>query len=210
MTHRILAAAVAAAFAAGAAAEQKQDPHAAGGTNAKWDFEKLDRNNDGSLSRGEWPAERAGQGAAAGASGEQGSAAVVLVPFVVAQAPDFGEGCWARLYDGQNYEGNQLTVLGPGNMPNLRTGFGRDWSGSFDSLHVGPKATLTVYDNEDYAQRVATYKPNQRIADLGETRDFFEDIRSLRISCASGGRTAQQDSGPSQAGTGGTKKQKQQ
>lgn len=66
---------------------------------------------------------------------------------------------------------------------------GTDWSGSFDSVQVGPKATVTVYDNENYTQKVATYKPGQRIADLGETRGFFEDIRSLKIACAGSAAT---------------------
>lgn len=183
MTKHILAAAVMAALAAGVAADQQ-----------KKSFSELDRNNDEKLSRDEW---QAGQGAAAGASGkraQRGSAAVVLVPFVIAQTPNFADGCWARLYDGENYEGDQLTVIGPGDMPNMRTASGTDWSGSFDSLQVGPKATLTVYDNENYTQKVATYRPNQRIADLGETRGFFEDIRSLKIACSGS------------AATGGTEK----
>ena len=120
---------------------------------------------------------------------QQGTAAIVLVPFVVAQAPDFSNGCWARLYDGDNFRGDQLTVVGPADMPNMRTAFGTDWSGSFDSIQVGPKATLTAYDNENYAQKVATYKAGQRIADLDEKRGMFEDIRSLKIACAGGAAT---------------------
>lgn len=218
MTKQILIAAVAAAFAAAAAAASKRSfseldkdndgalsqLEAAGDADAKSDFEKLDKNNDERLSRDEW---QAGQSAGAGASGKQarrggdgqkGSAAVVLVPFVVAQAPNFGNGCWARLYDAENFNGNQLTVMGPADMPNLRTAFGTDWSGSFDSLQVGPKATLTVYDNENYTQKTATYKPKQRVADLSETRGFFEDIRSLKMTCVGG------------AAVGGTQKQKSQ
>ena len=123
-----------------------------------------------------------------GSSGAgQGTAAIVLVPFVVAQAPDFSNGCWARLYDGANFQGDQLTVVGPADMPHMRTAFGTDWSGSFDSVQVGPKATVTVYDNENYTQKVATYKPSQRIADLDEKRGMFEDIRSLKIACAGDG-----------------------
>jgi hypothetical protein len=144
---------------------------------------------------------------------QQGTAAVVLVPFVLVQAPDFSEGCWARLYDGQNYAGDVLTVVGPSDMPNMRTAFGTDWSGSFDSVQVGPKATVTVYDNENYTQKTATFKPDQRIADLDQTRGFFEDIRSLKIACAGGARSAQK-SGGSQAAAGDTKQpqsgQKQQ
>ena len=159
MTRRLLAAAVIAAFAAGAYAQGKQQ--------------------QGQQQQGQ---QQQGQQ-------QQGTAAIVLVPFVVAQAPDFSNGCWARLYDGDNFRGDQLTVVGPADMPNMRTAFGTDWSGSFDSIQVGPKATLTAYDNENYAQKVATYKAGQRIADLDEKRGMFEDIRSLKIACAGGAAT---------------------
>jgi hypothetical protein len=46
--------------------------------------------------------------------------------------------------------------------------FGTDWSGEFDSVTVGPKATVTVYDNEIYREKAATFKPNQKIARLDE------------------------------------------
>jgi hypothetical protein len=133
-----------------------------------------------------------------GAQTPPGAPAIVLVPLVVAQTPNFGDGCWVRLYDGQNYEGSQLTLVGPQDMPNMRTAFGTDWSGSFDSAQTGPKATVTVYDNENYGQKVATFKPGQRIADLDERRGFFEDIRSLKIACAG------------TAATGGTQQPQQQ
>lgn len=144
-----------------------------------------------------------------GGSAPQGAPAIVLVPLVVAATPDFGNGCWARLYDGQNFQGNQLTVVGPTDMPNMRTAFGTDWSGEFDSAQIGPKATVTVYDNENYTQKVATFKPNQRIADLDERRGFFEDIRSLKVACsgsaATGGTQQQTQKQPKQQ-----KQQKQQ
>jgi hypothetical protein len=69
-------------------------------------------------------------------------------------------------------------------MPNMRTAFGTDWSGSFDSVAVGPKATLTVYDNENYQQRVARFKPGERVADLDKKMGFFEQVRSLKIACS--------------------------
>ena len=116
-------------------------------------------------------AEGKDQQAQRGGNAPPGAPAIVLVPVVVAQTPNFGDGCWVRLYDGHNYEGSQLTL-------------------------VGPQDTVTVYDNENYGQKVATFAPNQRIADLDERRDFFEDIRSLKIACsgtaATGGTQSRQ------------------
>jgi hypothetical protein len=109
----------------------------------------------------------------------------------IATTETFSNGCWARLYDSTDFKGNQLSLVGPVDMPNMRTAFGTDWSGQFDSLQVGPKATLTVYDNENYAQKAATFKPGQKVQDLDEKMGTFEQIRSAKISCAGGGRTAQ-------------------
>lgn len=51
-------------------------------------------------------------------------------------------------------------------------------------MEVGPKATLTAYDNEEFTHPVATFKPSQRTADLDDKLGFFENIRSVRMQCA--------------------------
>ena len=72
-----------------------------------------------------------------------GTPLIVLVPVQVASTDSFSNGCWARLYDSTDFRGNQLSLVGPVDMPNMRTAFGTDWSGQFDSIAVGPKARLT-------------------------------------------------------------------
>lgn len=181
MTKTLVAAAVIAAFASGAYAEGSKQQQS--GSQQQGAQQKTDKQQSAAGGASGKQAQRGSSG------GQQGTAAIVLVPFVVAQAPDFSNGCWARLYDGANFQGDQLTVVGPADMPNMRTAFGTDWSGSFDSVQVGPKATVSVYDNENYTQKVATYKAGQRIADLDEKRGMFEDIRSLKIACAGGAAT---------------------
>ena len=112
------------------------------------------------------------------------SVAILLVPIAFGVDEKLGDGCWVRLYDGQSFKGDMLTVVGPADMPHMRTVFGRDWSGTFDSVATGPKATATVYDNENYTQKAATFKPGQRVPDLDTKLGFFEQIRSLKIACA--------------------------
>ncbi|HEX6321185.1 MAG TPA: beta/gamma crystallin domain-containing protein [Burkholderiales bacterium] len=135
----------------------------------------------------------------------KGAPMIVLVPMVVASRPDFSNGCWARLYDGSNFKGNELALVGPVDMPNMRTAFGTDWSGEFDSIQVGPKARLTVYDNENYRERAANFKPGQKVADLDEKLGFFEDISSVKVACTGGASTAQQK-GSGAAGASSPKK----
>lgn len=141
-------------------------------------------------------------GAASGASAGANSPMIVLVPMVVASSPDFSNGCWARLYDSTNFKGNTLALVGPVDMPNMRTAFGTDWSGQFDSIAVGPKARLTVYDNENYGEKAATFKPNQKVADLDEKMGFFENISSVKVACTGGTPTAKQGSGGAATGGG--------
>lgn len=128
---------------------------------------------------------------------------IVLVPMAVL-TPTFANGCWVRLHDATDFKGNQLSLVGPVDMPNMRTAFGTDWSGQFDSIEVGPKATLTVYDNENFQQKAATFKPGQKAKDLDEKMGTFEQIRSAKVACSGGSKTAQKsqkDEGAS-AGSG--------
>jgi hypothetical protein len=158
------------------------------------------------------PAMAAGdsKGASSGASGSQtqgasapaGAPVIVLVPLQVASRSNFSNGCWARLHDSTDFQGNQLSLVGPVDMPNMRTAFGTDWSGQFDSIEVGPKARLTVFDNENYKEKAATFKSGQKVADLDEKMGTFEQIRSVKIACAGGAKTAQQDAGGASAGAG--------
>ena len=147
--------------------------------------------------------QRSGNKASSGATASADAPVIVLVPVQVASRDSFSNGCWARLYDGGNFRGNQLSLVGPVDMPNMRTAFGTDWSGEFDSIEVGPKATLTVYDNENYREKAATIKPGQRIADLDERMGFFQDISSVKIACA-GGQSAQQGQQEGSAAAGGS------
>ena len=124
------------------------------------------------------------------ASGEKLSPlAVVLVPVLVAEKQDLGE-CWAKLYTDKNFHGDQLSLVGPVDMPNMRTPFGRDWSGEFESIAVAPKATVTIYDNENYAQKAATFKAGQRVPKLDSKLGFFEQVHSVKIACAGGQSSA--------------------
>jgi len=99
-----------------------------------------------------------------------------------------------RLYSEDNFRGDQLSLVGPVDMPNMRTPFGQDWSGEFDSIAVGPKA--------------ARFEPGQRVPQLDEKLGFFEQIRSMKIACAAGSKTAQSASGSKakgEAASGGGK-----
>ena len=178
--NQLLAVAVAAAFAAGGTS----------GVLAAEDKQQSRSGQNGSAS--------------AGATVSPDAPIIVLVPVQLASSDTLGNGCWARLYDSANFRGNQLSLVGPVDMPNMRTAFGTDWGGEFDSIQVGPKATLTVYDNENYRDKAATLKPGQKVADLDTKLGTFEDIRSVKIACAGGTPTAQSGQNGSASAGGGS------
>lgn len=111
------------------------------------------------------------------------TAVLLVVPVAYAADEKLGNGCWARLYDGGNYMGSQRVLVGPVNIPAMRDGLGINEK--YDSVIVGPKATLTVYDNINYRDKSAVLKPASRTPDLDDKMGLFETIRSLKVSCAS-------------------------
>lgn len=128
---------------------------------------------------------------AAGAAAQTGAVvATAVLPTVLIVSPkgfesdpDFANGCWVKLYDGIGYIGNQLTLVGPIDLPAMtRTGAPwRDW----DSVVVGPQARATIYDAEGFEQHSATLNPRQRIVDMSLAGfGQFRDIESVRVKCS--------------------------
>jgi hypothetical protein len=96
-----------------------------------------------------------------------------------------GTGCWARIHDGESFTGRTLTLVGDQSLANLEFGVGNDWEGDIDSVEVGPKAKLTLYDDENFADDPRHFGPNARIADLHQAL-FDEGIESMRLACIGG------------------------
>lgn len=128
------------------------------------------------------------QGAATASGARQAGASqapsFVLVPVVSPLREQWlRSGCWARLYDNQGFSGDSLTLTGPIDMPDMVGPFGINWQDKISSLEVGANTTLTVYDNAFYRDPVSTFKPGARIPDVSKRMGFFDQMRSLRISC---------------------------
>lgn len=109
-------------------------------------------------------------------SGEPVVVAVTTVAFAEST------GCWAKIHDGENFTGRTLTVMGAQALPNLEFGIGADWEGDIDSVEVGPKGKLTLYDDENFADDPRNLGPNARVADIHQAL-FDEGIESLRLAC---------------------------
>lgn len=111
---------------------------------------------------------------------------VLLVPVLTANDDAMANGCWARLYDKAGFSGSMLTLSGTVEIPAMRSGHiaGFEWDRNFDSVIVGPKATLKAWKDDDYKGDTTTIGANQRVRDLDGKMGYFEDINSLKLNCA--------------------------
>jgi hypothetical protein len=110
---------------------------------------------------------------------------VIVVPHGQPTDAALGKGCWVRFYDDKAYGGRSLTLVGPVQMPkmNIPGGLWVNWG----SVVVGPNATVTTFDYEQFKDPTAVLHPRQRISDLKDRKlGSFEDIHSLRIACNAG------------------------
>lgn len=136
--------------------------------------------------------EAAQEGKAAASGQDQKNAAaktpdtvLMLVPVVVASKDNaMKSGCWARIYSRANYSGDTMTLSGPLAIADMTGPFGLDWDDKVDSVEVGPKATLAVFDNEQFRDQVALFKPGQKVPDISKKLGFFDEFASVRLSCA--------------------------
>jgi len=91
-------------------------------------------------------------------------------------------GCWARLYELPEFNGDRLSVAGPADLSAVGRAAGREWSGPH-SLELGPGARLEAIDA---AGRKITLAPGQDVPDFrnAEPPDLLGSLRDLRIACA--------------------------
>lgn len=113
---------------------------------------------------------------------QQGPYVVMMVPVAFALDEKLANGCWVRFYDGNNYEGEFSTLIGPVDIAEMD---GFPAFGGPDSAIVGPNANVVLYDDDGYQDRTVTLNAGQRVPDLGDERlGLFEDIESLKMTCS--------------------------
>ncbi|WP_066335942.1 hypothetical protein [Azohydromonas lata] len=108
---------------------------------------------------------------------------LVLMSAAQGNSDRLGDGCWVRFYDGENFRGQMLTLVGLVDLP--RMGVAKPAWREWDSAVVGPTARVVAYDKENYRDRTATLTAGQRIPSLDDAQlGWFEDIESVRVSCS--------------------------
>ena len=118
------------------------------------------------------------------ASDNQPAPLVLLVPVEISNKALEG-GCWAQFYDERNFKGDMLTVVGPASIGSLDKGSGRQFKKSIDSLVLGPKATLKIYEHQLFKDKSVEFAANSKEAGLIKKLGFGGRIQSLQLQCTS-------------------------
>ena len=117
------------------------------------------------------------------------------------------ENCWAEFFQHSDYAGPHFRLAGPIQLENLLNINGENWASRIDSLKVGPKATLVVFENINFKLTLKEIEKNPDLMrSLGVTEqdvkedaelifganatihdlsdfNFHHKIRSLKIDC---------------------------
>lgn len=134
-------------------------------------------------------------------------AAILVLGSALSAAYAKDDGCWVDFYHDSQYTGKHLRLEGPIQLENLRNINGENWESRIDSLKVGPKARVTVFENNNFKltlkemekypellkslgltekdameDKELIFNANATIHDLSDF-NFHNKIRSLIIDC---------------------------
>ena len=107
---------------------------------------------------------------------------LMLVPIEIS-SPAMQAGCWAQLYDERSFKGDTFTMAGPIVIASTDKASGRQLRRNIDSLVIGPKATLTVFEHRMFKDRAVSFGPNSKEPGLIKKLGFSGRIESMKLDC---------------------------
>lgn len=105
-------------------------------------------------------------------------------PSLIVSGLDFEDmtKCWAKIYDGQDFNGRSITLVGYTAWPNLNMPGWPNWEGQIDSVVVGPGAVLTLYGLPMFADEDQTITGGISVRNLVDV-PLGDAVESLRLTC---------------------------
>lgn len=116
--------------------------------------------------------------------------------------------CWADFFEDAQYQGKHFRIKGPAELKDLENVDGKNWDKRIESLIVGPKTTLTVFENKNFKLTLTEmanhpvlmkslgitkqdiledseliFQSNSKIHSFGAFH-FYHKIRSIKVECA--------------------------
>lgn len=107
---------------------------------------------------------------------------IMLVPVEISNKA-LESGCWAQFYDQRNFKGEILTLVGPADLSSSDKGSGRQFKRNIDSLVLGPKATLKVFEHQMFKDKAIDFVANSREPGLIKKLGIGGRIQSLQLKC---------------------------
>lgn len=108
---------------------------------------------------------------------------LVMVPIQVSSDISTDSGCWVKLYDKKNFNGDSFLLVGPIDLPVMTGPFGFNWEDKVRSLELGPKANLTIFDNRNFRDEDKFVDVGTKIPDMSKKMGYFDNFRSMMLSC---------------------------
>jgi|UniRef100_UPI000D366429 hypothetical protein len=108
---------------------------------------------------------------------------ILLVPVRI-QDPALASGCWAQFYSKRDFQGDVATLVGPAQVQSMDKGTARQLKRDIDSVSVGPRATLEVYEHAMFKDRTVSFGPNSREGGLMRKLGFGGRIEAMKLSCS--------------------------
>lgn len=93
-------------------------------------------------------------------------------------------GCWARLYEREDFQGPSWSISGPAQISNLPPYLGFSWEPRYESLTVGATATVGLFEDPNLRNRATRFGAGVSVRDLDDVMGLFRRIRSVEVTCA--------------------------
>jgi hypothetical protein len=100
---------------------------------------------------------------------------------VMGDGSSYETGCWLRLYDERNFNGNDLLLHSGRGLRSLKFDNLEDWRARIRSFELGPHAEVTFYNYENYKNPLLTVAPARRFR--GQAGLSIRNARSIRLTC---------------------------
>lgn len=108
---------------------------------------------------------------------------VVLVLPTTQVNQALASGCWVTFYGKREFKGESVTLLGPVELSGFDKSAGRQFKRELDSLAVGPKANLTVFEHQMFKDRYVQFGPGSKEGGLIHRLGFGGRVQSLKLNC---------------------------
>lgn len=114
----------------------------------------------------------------------ESSAPILLNRIEVRANPSIADGCWAWLFPEPTYTGtDSVAIAGPTDLIPVHFPGGLSKAHEVESIMVGPKATLTVYENPMPQSAIQRFKPGSNTQWVRKGKKLNKPVSFIKISC---------------------------